>query len=253
MANKPDGTLQQIQGIYESGEMSKLQSWNDYLAEVRQQSANSKYIRKKVGEVPPPSDAVFRSFFEENKSQFFVPTTVRVSHIFFDYKNLDDAKKKEKLQKAKAVLAEIDSGKVTFEEQVRKYSEDQASSNRLGDIGPIPDTPQVRKYLGDEFMSAMLNLRSGQISRVVASKEGYHILKVTERAEGKKLKLEDPNPSDPRQTVYQLVQYQVMNVSYQRKAETIVKDLRIKANIKINEEIWSTWVTTNNTNGKAGS
>ncbi|MGL4524644.1 MAG: peptidylprolyl isomerase [Spirochaetia bacterium] len=241
--NKPDASLKDLKDMYEKSPASKIQTWDSLLQRLRSESMMSNYFRKEItrDSIKQPSDAEVKKAYAEHKASFVMPTTVRVSHVFFSFKG--SATKAEAKQKADKALAEINSGNATFEEQVRKYSEDRDSSTRLGDIGYITDMPQARQMLGNQFIDAAIRLRAGQSSGVVGTAEGYHILKVTEKQPQKQLTLTDSNPSNPRTTVYQLVEQQLMEMQYRKKIEELVKKLRSEAKITINEDSWKPWVS----------
>lgn len=244
--NQPTASLNDMKKLYEASEAAKLQSWDALMQRLREESIMNNYYRKNVSResIKPPTDEEIRKAYNEHKSSFIMPTTARVSHAFFSFAEAKTAGEKALAkERADKALADLNSGRTSFEEIVRKYSEDRDSSVRLGDIGYITDTPQARQYLGDEFMNSVIRLRAGQTSNVVASREGYHILKITEKQEKKQLALSDSNPTDPRSTVYQLVEQQLMEMEYAKKIQDLVKKLRTQAKITINEDAWKPWIT----------
>lgn len=89
----------------------------------------------------------------------------------------DSALNVEKLKKAEAALMELKSGK-PFSEVALAYSEDSAASAGGGDRGMIG-----RGMLPPEVESAAFALKDGEMSGVVKSGSGYHILLVTDRQE----------------------------------------------------------------------
>ncbi len=240
-SNQPTATLNDLKKLYEKSEAAKVQKWDTLITRLRQESTLNNYYKKHISRdsIKPPTDEEIRKAYAEHKSSFVMPVTARVSHAFFSPgESKTAANKKAARERAEKALAEINNGRASFEEVVRKYSEDKESSVRLGDIGYITDTPQARQFLGNEFMDAIVRLRAGQSSGVVASREGYHIIKVTEKQNKKQLTLNDVNPVDPRSTVYQLVEQQLMEMQYAKKVQDLVKKLRSQAKITINEDAW---------------
>lgn len=243
--NQPTASLNDLKKMYENSEASKFQKWDDLMKRLKDESIINNYYRKNIprDSIKTPTDEEIRKAYNEHKSSFVMPTTVRISHIFFSFgQDKTSAEKAVAKDKAEKTLAELNSGRATFEEIVRKYSEDRDSSVRLGDLGYITDTPQARQFLGDEFMNTVVRLRAGQTSGVVASREGYHIVRITEKQNKKQLALADPNPADPRSTVYQLVEQQLMEMEYGKKIQDLVKKLRSQAKITINEDAWKPWI-----------
>lgn len=99
---------------------------------------------------------------------------VRVQHILF--KTLDKPKSEEKKIKklAEEVLAKAKSGQ-DFSELARKYSEDLSSAQNGGDLGFFGTGVMVK-----EFEKAAFSLKPGEISDIVKTTYGYHIIKMLE-------------------------------------------------------------------------
>ncbi|HHJ52459.1 MAG TPA: parvulin peptidyl-prolyl isomerase, partial [Caldithrix abyssi] len=100
--------------------------------------------------------------------------TVDISHILLQVKPSEEAQKAA-YEKAKMILEKIKAGE-DFSELARKYSEDPASAKRGGDLGMIN-----RGDFVPEFENAAFKLRDGQISGIVKTQFGYHIIKMIER------------------------------------------------------------------------
>ena len=77
--------------------------------------------------------------------------------------------------KMESIAAQIDAGEITFEEAARKYSQD-GSAQAGGDLGWTK-----RGKFVPEFEAAAYNLNPGQLSGVVKSQFGYHLIKLQER------------------------------------------------------------------------
>lgn len=96
----------------------------------------------------------------------------RVSHILFQ---ADDTKTDEELAaEAQDVLNKINSGELTFEDAAQQYSADSSASNG-GDVGWDKLTTFVT-----EFQDAVNGLSVDQVSELVKTDYGYHIIKVTD-------------------------------------------------------------------------
>lgn len=238
MFQAPTATLADLEKTYNGSPGVKIQSWSAFLEEVRKQGLKEKYLSKRV--VPPvPSEAEIKKAYEENKNNFIMPKSARVSHIFFSFKNKNETDAKNKANEA---LTKLAGGTVTFEQLVKSSSEDSGSSNKLGDIGYILDSPDYRTALTDVFVNEVFKLKAGQTSKIVASKDGYHILKVTESEAEKMMKLSDTNPTNPNQTIKQLVQMQIQAMTFQQESLKHVENLRDIAKIEMNEANWAPWV-----------
>jgi peptidyl-prolyl cis-trans isomerase C len=121
---------------------------------------------------PLPSDAQVREFYDKNPDRF---ETARASHILFKVdEKADEATKKKVLAQAQAVLKQVKGG-ADFAALAKKHSAD-GSAQQGGDLGVFNKGQMVPAF--DEATFSML---PGQISDLVTTQFGYHIIKVTER------------------------------------------------------------------------
>ena len=123
-----------------------------------------------------PSDADLLAIYNQNKDSFRTPERVRVQHILLkttDKPAADDAKIKAK---ADDLLKQIRAG-ANFGELAKKYSEDDASAKNPKNPGELPDWV-TRGQTVKEFEDAAFSLKPGQVSGVVKTQYGYHIIKV---------------------------------------------------------------------------
>jgi peptidyl-prolyl cis-trans isomerase D len=96
--------------------------------------------------------------------------TVNASHILFTIK--EPAKEAEVKAKAEEVLKRAKAGE-DFAELAKKYSEDPGTKDRGGDLGSFSRGKMVK-----EFDEAAFSLKPGEISNLVKTQFGFHILKV---------------------------------------------------------------------------
>jgi peptidyl-prolyl cis-trans isomerase D len=110
--------------------------------------------------------------YEASKQMFSTPEQVRASHILFktDGKN-DDAVQK----KAEAVLAKVKAGG-DFAALAKQYTEDESGKNNGGDLDYFG-----RGRMDKAFEDAAFALKVGEVSDLVKSQFGFHIIKVTDK------------------------------------------------------------------------
>ncbi len=96
----------------------------------------------------------------------------KVAEAIMNDKSLQEKSKKE----AEEVLEKIKEGKKSFEELAKEYSEDPSTANRGGDLGWFGRGKMVK-----EFEDAAFSLKKGEISGIVETSYGYHIIKVLDR------------------------------------------------------------------------
>lgn len=99
----------------------------------------------------------------------------RTSHILIKVdESADDATKAAARQKAQGILDQIKAGTLSWDDAVAQYSEDTESAKQNGDVG------YDSNKLVTEYREGYQDLEEGQISDLVQSQFGYHIIKVTE-------------------------------------------------------------------------
>ncbi|MEM5277631.1 SurA N-terminal domain-containing protein [Cupriavidus taiwanensis] len=131
------------------------------------------------GEALAASQAVtpeeLKSYYESNIARFRVDEQRRASHILISApKDAPAAQRQAAKDKATRLLEEVRKHPDTFAEVARKNSQDPGSAEKGGDLGFMG-----RGALVKPFEDAMYALKEGQISDVVETDFGYHIIKLT--------------------------------------------------------------------------
>lgn len=121
-----------------------------------------------------PED-VLKKQYQDNIQQYEVPNQVHVQHILFKTVGQTDAEVAETKKKAEDVLKQARKG-VKFDELAKKYSEDPTSKDKGGELGWIRQGQTV-----PEFEKEAFSLAPGQISDLVRTQYGFHIIKVLEK------------------------------------------------------------------------
>lgn len=126
------------------------------------------------------TDKELEEFYNERKNEMSQPEQVKARHILFKVNETDPQdKKNEQLSKAKDVLKEAKAGKSEFGELAKKYSEGPSAPNG-GDLGYFP-----RGRMVPSFETAAFALKPNEISDIVETQFGYHIIKVEEKKEAR--------------------------------------------------------------------
>jgi len=120
-------------------------------------------------------ESQLRQAYASQLDRFQTEERVRVRHILFDTTNKTDEEKQQAEQKAEEVLQQLRDG-ADFEELAREYSEDVGTAASGGELGWV-----TRGQLVSSFASAAFALAPGQISDVVATEYGYHIIQLEEK------------------------------------------------------------------------
>lgn len=117
-----------------------------------------------------------RAYYDQNKSRFGREEERRASHILFTVGEGGTAKDKEGARKiAMEVLAKVRANPADFARLAKQYSKDPGSAAKGGDLGLFG-----RKMMVKPFEDASFALKEGEISDLVESDFGFHIIRVTE-------------------------------------------------------------------------
>jgi len=212
-----------------------------YRKAIREQLMVDSYVRMKksdmLGTKVQVSDAEITSFYRKNKTNFISPETVKLSHIYIPFTNdaQKDAQNKALLER---VARDIKNGSLSFEKAVVQYSEDAQSKNKAGDIGWLTmDNKEARAGLGDAFFDVAFTTDVGNVSDVVTSNTGYHILKILAYNDTKILQLQDQISPTTSTTVEQYIRSELaaqkQQANYYAGINSLVDDLRKSATINI--------------------
>jgi len=158
-----------------------------------------------------------KEFYDKNKKMFKVTGQIKASHILIKYKKSDgEQKKKEALEKIHKIQKELDKGK-DFGELAKKYSEGP-SSKKEGDLGYFGKGQMV-----PAFEKAAFALKKGEVSDVVESPFGFHLIKLTDRKPETTLKF-----SDIKQQLIQRLKSIKAEVAVKKYYENLLKKYSVK-------------------------
>lgn len=121
------------------------------------------------------SDEALRAYYNAHIDQFQVENRAHVEHILFKTIGKTDAEVAEIRQKAEDVLKKAKHGG-NFEDLAKKYSEDDGTKAKGGDLGWVVEGQTV-----PEFQRAAFTLPKGSISDLVKTQYGFHIIHVLDR------------------------------------------------------------------------
>ena len=132
-------------------------------------------------EEDPPSEEEINAFYEENKASMVSPAAVTASHILLTDAEHTDEKRAE----IQSILDKAKGGE-DFAELAKQYSDDGSASNG-GSLGTFAKDGQMVA----EFETAAFALEAGEISDIVETQFGFHIIKVTEKFPEVQLPIDD--------------------------------------------------------------
>jgi parvulin-like peptidyl-prolyl isomerase len=177
---KYQATLDDIRKHYGDSTMlaAELAKMGQTMGDMKAQIKDGLTVDSMVKTLFKPGDSATakecKEYYDNNKSQFASEKRFRASQILFVVKKDATPDQKKDIQRnAQKVLAEVKTGK-DFASLAKKYSQDPGSAASGGDIGWFKKGDLMR-----EIDAAMMTLQSNQVSDVVESQVGYHIIKKT--------------------------------------------------------------------------
>ena len=186
---------------------------------ARTQLAVEKLLESEVAGKIAVTPAAIEDFYQKNLDKFQQTARVRASHVLITIPQNADAATKEKAKaKAEAVLAEIKGGK-DFAAVAKANSQDPGSAASGGDLGFFQQGQMV-----PAFDEVAFKLNPGEMSGVVESPFGFHIIKVAEKQAARVVPLEEAKP--------QIEQF-LTGQNRQTQAQAFVSTLKAKAKIDI--------------------
>ena len=144
--------------------------------EQRRDLVNAKTIEAEVAPRLTVTDQDLDAFYKGNPDQFKEPETARASHILFGAAKDAPAAEKAKIKaEAEGVLKRVKSGE-HFAALAKQYSKDPGSAAVGGDLNYFPKGQMV-----PAFDAAVFAMKPGEISNLVETEFGFHIIKLTDR------------------------------------------------------------------------
>jgi peptidyl-prolyl cis-trans isomerase C len=145
---------------------------------IKNDMATRQFLETKTEGIAEATEAEAKEFYDTNPDRFKKPESVSASHILitFDEGETDEAKVAKKAE-LETIRANIIAGTITFEDAATQHSgcPSKAQGGSLGTFGKGQMVP--------EFEVAAFTQEIDEVGDVVETQFGYHIIKVTERAE----------------------------------------------------------------------
>ena len=174
----------------------------------------NKLVEQACAGVPDPTEDEVAKFFEAHKAEFVTPPQVLCQHILV--KGSDDAA----LDKIKAIRERIVSGKSDFAAEAKEHS-DCPSGQEGGSLGWFG-----RGMMVPEFDKVAFEMKKGEVSGVVSTQFGYHIIyKADEKGGGEQTLV------DVHDQIKDLLRHEARG----RAMDSFVAELKANAKIEYRE------------------
>lgn len=183
--------------------------------------AINKWVEDNLKSKVKVADADIEKYYKEHQDQFKKPETLTASHILISTMGadgnpadkVDPAKDKEAKAKAEKILADLKKG-ADFGALAEKESACPSGKNAKGKLPPFTKGQMV-----PEFEKAAAALKPGELSGVVRTNFGYHIIKLEAKNPASMMPLAEVKNSIKAQLEGQALEKQLSDVLTKQKAE----------------------------------
>jgi peptidyl-prolyl cis-trans isomerase SurA len=194
-------------------------SFDQYRAQLKDQLERLRLMSQEVRSKVQVGEQEVRDYYEANRAKFGAVEQFRARHIFFKVDRKGGAAELSRIEAiAAGVLKQARAGK-DFAELARTYSNDPAAAKDGGDLGSFKKADMLPE-IGDSVAA----MKPGDISELVLSQAGLHIIKLEERSQSAGKTLNEVKP-------------EIEEFLYKKKADERfaqwVKDLRASVPIEI--------------------
>jgi peptidyl-prolyl cis-trans isomerase C len=201
-------------------------NFSDYQQNMRKKLMFEKLVEAEIaGKVQKPTDEQAKTYYDENIQQFGKPETIHVKHILIKPADSNDPNqaKAEARAKAQEILEKIKAG-ADFNDLAKQYSACPSGKDG-GDLGI-----QAKGTFVPEFEKAAYALKPGQISDVVETSFGFHIIKLLEH-------------TDANTASFAAAKDQILQILSGKQKEQLfmeyIRKMKTEADVKYaNEEDW---------------
>jgi len=185
-----------------------------------------------------------KKFYEDNPSKFEQPEMVHVTHVLIGTQDpatrsdLPDDKKTAKRKLAEDILKRARSGE-DWGKLVKEYSEDPGSKDKGGEYTFARASADPTHAMVPEFENAAFAMNTNQISDIVTTSYGYHIIKLLEKLPAKKEPFSGPETKSilskqdgQKATIVDILNLQGMTKQF----PDYIKKLKEEAKVEILDE-----------------
>ena len=191
-----------------------------YPEHARRQASIQNLLERKVLPGVRVTDREVHAFYVENPDRFTAPEQVHARHILVQADLSAPAEERARARSTAGEILALLQGGADFETVARQRSQDPTASQG-GDLGWV-----ARGKMVPEFEAAAFALSAGQVSGVVETVYGFHVIRVEGRKGGERV---------PEGKVREEIRRQLLGEKRQKAVRAEIDSLRDKARIEVLE------------------
>ena len=178
------------------------------------------YLQKEVISKIKVTEKEAKAYYDKNPDLFKSPEQVKARHILIQVpKEATEEEKKKLKEKADEVLKKVKAGE-DFTKLAAEYSDDPGTKSKGGELGFFSKGSMV-----PAFEQAAFSLKPGEVSELVETEFGFHVIKVDEKKEA---------VAEPFETIKEKVTKQVLREKQEAKVTEFVEQALKKAKVMMN-------------------
>ena len=207
-------------------------NFSNYQQDVRKRLMFEKLVETEFAQkIQTPTTEQTKAYYDENLQQFSEPEKIHAKHILIKSEDGNDPNQAKLRAKAKVqeILEQIKAGG-NFEELAKQYSA-CPSGKGGGDLGMQPKGTFV-----PEFEKAAYALKPGQVSDVIETGFGFHIIKLMEHSDANTMSFEQAKEKIIQILTDKQKEQIVVDYIQKMKAEADIKFVNEADKIEINPE-----------------
>jgi peptidyl-prolyl cis-trans isomerase C len=189
----------------------------DLRSRIEREQVIQEWIKKNFVDTSTVTEEEMKAYYDGHPDMFKQQESVRVEHILIRVSpKATEAEKAAARKKIEEVQKKLKDGG-NFEALAKEYSND-ASKDRGGDLGYF-----TRGRMAKPFEEAAFSLKVGEVSPIVETIYGYHLIKVLDRKPEGKISYEDAK---------ERIQQVLKNEKVRTQLRARIADLKAKADIQ---------------------
>jgi peptidyl-prolyl cis-trans isomerase C len=178
------------------------------------------YLQKEVISKIKVTEKEAKAYYDKNPDLFKSPEQIKARHILIQVpKEAPEEEKKKLKEKADDVLKKVKAGE-DFAKLAADFSDDTGTKSKGGELGFFSKGSMV-----PAFEQAAFALKPGEVSELVETDFGFHVIKVDEKKEA---------VSEPFETIKEKVTKQALREKQETKVSEFVEQALKKAKVMIN-------------------
>lgn len=193
-------------------------TYEGYRLQIKKQIEKSRVIGQQVRSKVSVTDKELADYYERNKRLFLKDDEVKVSHILFPIPENASNEKIEKIRGEAAQVLGLARQGMDFPDLARKYSRDSSASEG-GSLGFFK-----KGQLLPAFEAAAFSMKKGEISDLVRTPFGFHIIKVDDTKEA---------TPEPLETVKDKIKSALTSEMMEQRYKEWMEELKKSAIIEI--------------------